>query len=190
MRIPTKADSIWQLRSLGIKTVIDVGVAQSTESLMQVFPDAHHILIESDAMWIDSYPKTYSGISHEVRKWTANDSTHRIDSIDCEGPILLKIDVDGSELTVLDGCTRILPNVAAVVVEATMDRLSSIAGMLDQQGFAFFDIVDLCYCGGQLHQCDLVLVNRSVEHLVIVPFDLAKYQDSSLTCHLTRRLSK
>ena len=146
---------------------------------MRVFPDAFHFLIESDPNWISTYSETYREIPYVALNWFADDSSHRIDSIRCEGPILLKIDVDGPELRVLDGCRGLLAKVAVVVIEATMDHVASISEYLDS-GFVLFDIVDLCYCGPQLHQCDLVFVNRAVEHLVKVPFDLEKYQDSSL----------
>ncbi len=181
MRFPTKQDSLQRLKPLGIKTVIDVGVERCTESLMIAFPGAKHILVESDGKWFDGYLETYKDISFEDYNWFANSTDRRIDSIDCDGPVLLKIDVDGPELDVLRGCIGLFPKVAAIVIEATTDKLPEILLLIERHGFRLFDIVDLCYCGPQLHQVDLVFVHSSVESKIRVDWDLALFQDSSLT---------
>lgn len=182
MRHASKKSVFKVLRKLGISVVIDVGAERCTESLIEAFPDAHHVLIESNPAWIPLYEDVYRGISFEAHNLTAS-SQNRVDQLKCVahgGPALLKIDIDGQELDCLHGCSGLFGRVSAVVVEATTDRLSGIVDFLEQHGFRLFDIVDLCYCGPQLHQVDLVFVHASVEHHVRVAWDINLFQDSSL----------
>lgn len=181
MRHATKKSVLQVLRKLGIATAIDVGVERCTQSLMDAFPDAKHVLVESDYRWFRDYPEVYSGLSFEDYNWFANSTSRRVDSIDCNGPVLIKVDVDGPEMDVLAGCTGLFPKVSAIIVEATMDKLFEILFFAERHGFKLFDVVDLCYCGPQLHQVDLVFVHSSVESKIRVDWDLALFQDSSLT---------
>ena len=175
MRHPTKRDSLCRLAPIDIVTVIDVGVAAQTESLIAAFPDALHLLIESDPRWIETYAKTYAGIRHVIHQMAA-DVTNRIDSLTFDSPALLKIDVDGGELAVLIGSIGILDRVAVLVIEATSASLFAIVQFAEAHGFRLFDIVELCYCGNQLHQCDLIFVAEAFCHLVFTPWSLESYQ--------------
>ena len=175
MRKPTKRDSLCRLAPIDIVTVIDVGVAAQTESLIAAFPDALHLLIESDPQWHDTYAQTYAGIRHVIHQMAA-DVTNRIDSLTFDAPALLKIDVDGGELLVLRGAAGILDRVAIIIVEATADSLSGIVQFAEVHRFRLFDIVELCYCGNQLHQCDLIFVAEAFCHLVFTPWSLESYQ--------------
>lgn len=182
MRHASKKSVFKVLRNLEIAVVIDIGTERCTESLMEAFPDAHHVLIESNPTWIPLYEDVYSEISFEAHHFTAS-SQNRVDELKfCVngGPVLLKIDVDGQELDCLHGCSGLFGRVSAVVVEATADRLSGIVAFLEQHDFRLFDIVDLCYCGPQLHQVDLVFVHASAEGHVRVAWDINLFQDSSL----------
>ena len=175
MRHPTKRDAFRRLSAISIATVIDVGVAAQTESLIAAFPDALHLLIESDPRWIETYAKTYAGIRHVIHQMAA-DVTNRIDSLTFDAPALLKIDVDGGELAVLIGSIGILDRVAVLVIEATSASLFAIVQFAEAHGFRLFDIVELCYCGNQLHQCDLIFVAEAFCHLVFTPWSLESYQ--------------
>ena len=175
MRKPTKRDSLCRLAPIDIVTVIDVGVAAQTESLIAAFPDALHLLIESDPRWIETYAKTYAGIRHVIHQMAA-DVTNRIDSLTFDAPALLKIDVDGGELLVLRGAAGILDRVAIIIVEATADSLSGIVQFAEVHRFRLFDIVELCYCGNQLHQCDVIFVAERFCPLVFTPWSLESYQ--------------
>ena len=175
MRHPTKRDAFRRLSAISIATVIDVGVAAQTESLIAAFPDALHLLIESDPRWIETYPDTYAGIDCVVHVMHASDVS-RIDAMRIDGPVLLKIDVDGGELLVLRGAAGILDRVAIIIVEATADWLSGIVQFAEVHRFRLFDIVELCYCGNQLHQCDLIFVAEAFCHLVFTPWSLESYQ--------------
>jgi len=175
MNTPTKRDAFRRLAAINIATVIDVGVAAKTESLIAAYPDALHLLIESDPQWHDTYAQTYAGIRHVIHQMAA-DETRRIDSLTFNAPALLKIDVDGGELAVLIGSIEILDRVAVIVIEATSDSLCGIVQFATAHGFRLFDVVELCYCGNQLHQCDLLFVAESFCHLVFTPWDIRSYR--------------
>ena len=175
MRHPTKRDAFRRLSAIDIATVIDVGVAAQTESLIAAFPNALHLLIESDPQWYDTYPDTYVGIRHVIHQMAAN-VTQRIDCLTFDAPAILKIDVDGEELAVLIGSIGILDRVAVLVIEVTSDSLCSIVQFAQAHGFRLFDIVELCYCGNQLHQCDVIFVAERFCPLVFTPWDIGLYQ--------------
>ena len=175
MRHPTKRDAFRRLSAIDIATVIDVGVAEQTESLIAAYPNALHLLIESDPQWHDTYAQTYAGIRHVIHQIAA-DETQRIDCLTFDGPALLKIDVDGGEMAVLIGSIGILDRVAVLVIEVTSDSLFAIVQFTKAHRFRLFDVVELCYCGNQLHQCDLIFVAESFRHLVFTPWSLESYQ--------------
>jgi hypothetical protein len=175
MNTPTKRDAFRRLSAIHLATVIDVGVAAQTESLISAYPDALHLLIEPDSKWHDTYAQTYAGIRHVIHQMAA-DGTNRIDCLTFDGPALLKIDVDGEEIAVLRGTAGVLDQVAVLVVEATADSICAIVQFATEHSFRLFDIVELCYCGNQLHQCDLIFVAESFCHLVFTPWDIRSYQ--------------
>jgi len=181
MRLASKKSVFKVLRNLEIAVVIDIGVERCTKSLIEAFPDAHHVLIESNPVWIPLYEEAYKGISFESHNLTAS-SQDRVDELKCRvcGPTLLKIDVDGQELDCLHGCSGLFERVSAVVIEATPDKICETIAFLEQSNFRLFDFVDLCYCGPQLHQVDLVFVRACEEPKVRVAWNINLFQDSSL----------
>ena len=78
------------------------------------------------------------------------------------GSYLLKIDVEGSDIpaSILQGGLETLEDTSVVVIEMTVDRFMQRAKLLDQAGFDIWDIVDLCYYGDCLWQCDVIFVSR------------------------------
>ena len=175
MNTPTKRDAFSRLSAIHLATVIDVGVAAQTDSLVSAYPNALHLLIESDPQWHDTYAQTYAGIRHVIHQIAA-DETQRIDSLTFDSPALLKIDVDGEEIAVLRGTAGVLDQVAVLVVEATADSICAIVQFATEHSFRLFDIVEICYCGNQLHQCDMIFVAESFCHLVFTPWDIRSYQ--------------
>ena len=175
MNTPTKRDAFSRLSAIHLATVIDVGVAAQTESLVAAYPNALHLLIEPDPQWHDTYAQTYAGIRYVPHVMLAN-TVNRIDALQFDGPALLKIDVDGGELAVLRGTAGVLDQVAVLVVEATADSLFGIVQFAQAHGFRLFDIVELCYCGNQLHQCDLIFVAERFCPLVFTPWDIRSYR--------------
>lgn len=96
------------------------------------------------------------------------------------GPYLLKIDVDGAEIDILEGAVKTLPLVNVVVIEANVRNFIERATFLQKQGFELFDIVDPCYYDDQLRQFDLVFANSQMISergldMYKKPFDMAKW---------------
>ena len=79
-----------------------------------------------------------------------------------EKPYLLKVDVDGPDLQVLQGADRTLQSCAAVVIEAPLMQISERSTYLTDRGFRLVDIVDLSYYRGSMWQVDLVLLSAAI----------------------------
>jgi len=79
------------------------------------------------------------------------------------GPFLIKIDIDGEELKVLQGAVNIFPETEYIIIEATLFKtIYSIMGFLEEYGFVVYDIVDLMYreFDNALWQVDLAFVKK------------------------------
>lgn len=74
------------------------------------------------------------------------------------GEILLKIDVDGHEISVLRGAPDTLKKAGVVTIEAPLVEVSKRLNFLEDSGFQLFDIVDLCYYKKSMWQVDLVFL--------------------------------
>ena len=89
------------------------------------------------------------------------------EDIHIEGPVLLKIDVDGIEIKVLQGSKSILRKDCVVVIEASIAdegaRFNGVVEFLSSYGFAVYDIVDPLYRQKDWHlwQVDLIFVKTS-----------------------------
>lgn len=81
---------------------------------------------------------------------------------DVPTPFLLKIDVDGHEIPILNGAEQTLEQASVVIIEATAGTFMERAAFLVERGFALFDIVDFAYYAGVLHQVDIVFVRKEI----------------------------
>lgn len=82
-------------------------------------------------------------------------------------PYLLKIDVDGHELPIMEGAVDVLENTSVVIVEAPLQKNDASAFFLRSQfllsrGFYLVDIVDMAYYNDVLWQVDLVFVKKHI----------------------------
>lgn len=82
-------------------------------------------------------------------------------------PFLLKIDVDGHEMSVLRGATETLENTSIVIIEAPLNRVAlphffERSAFLMNAGFHLMDIAELAYYDGVLWQVDLVFVRTDI----------------------------
>ena len=81
------------------------------------------------------------------------------------GPVLLKIDVDGGELSVLKGASWLLKEkVAYAVIEATLfDQIHQVIDFMSKHDFVLYDMLDAIYrpLDGALWQVDLAFVPRN-----------------------------
>lgn len=95
----------------------------------------------------------------------------RLDTIakqeNIEQGCLIKIDVDGHEMSVLRGAEKTLQLASVVVIEAPFDRVDmphffERSNFLMNIGFHLMDIVDLAYYDGILWQADVVFVKKEL----------------------------
>ncbi len=122
-----------------------------------------------------------------------------------DGQFLLKIDVDGAELDVLNGAPKTIAQSNVVIIEATRQTIFDRAEVLLNSDFELFDIVDICYYNKRLSQVDLVFVKKSVlkeideqDPVLNGSFDFSKwwplkqdrYQRASATRHANSDVSK
>ncbi|MEX2200630.1 MAG: FkbM family methyltransferase, partial [Dongiaceae bacterium] len=63
--------------------------------------------------------------------------------IGMKGPFLLKLDVQGGELSVLSGATQLLKETALLVVEINRPDLREVDRFIEKSGFDLFDITDI-----------------------------------------------
>jgi FkbM family methyltransferase len=81
-----------------------------------------------------------------------------------EPPYLIKVDVDGNEIDVLDGATQILSDTEYVIVEVTLfSHMYEVIDFMKSKGFVVYDIVDLSWRPSDhaLAQCDMAFVKET-----------------------------
>jgi FkbM family methyltransferase len=83
-----------------------------------------------------------------------------------EEPFLLKIDVDGKEMLVLEGATETFYKTACIIIEATVEHFNERYKIISENDFFLWDIVDLNYTYGALWQVDLVFINNRYKDIV------------------------
>lgn len=100
---------------------------------------------------------------------------------DLAEPFLLKVDVDGAELLVLEGARETLKRTSIVVIETGFANMLERAQAIAAAGFEVFDFVDISYYDGRFVQADMVFIRSDVvreNHLEVYRdgFDVAKWQ--------------
>lgn len=119
---------------------------------------------------------SHSNISDEESLNTRPITVRKLDSIIPEiqrettliEPFILKIDVDGVELQILEGSTETLAKTFCVIVETPLNVEVSHLNIFSERffflhnnGFVLWDIVDFCYYKENLTQVDLVFLSQS-----------------------------
>ncbi|CAN5332031.1 hypothetical protein BH10PSE2_BH10PSE2_07610 [soil metagenome] len=79
---------------------------------------------------------------------------------------LLKIDVDGHEMKVLEGGSRLVETVGCIIIEAPLATVPARLNFIVSLGLELWDIVDLSYWQQQLSQVDLVFLNRELREKI------------------------
>jgi FkbM family methyltransferase len=107
---------------------------------------------------------THSQLRKEPIGKSRNIRTARLDSVmkkyDSEKPYLLKIDVDGVELSILSGAEETLKECSIVILEAHPRNFLDRSGFMLKRDFVLLDVVDICYYDGILRQFDMVFANK------------------------------
>jgi hypothetical protein len=114
--------------------------------------------------------RQYSSIDTKMGDESREIEVKTVDSIyediHIKGPVLLKIDVDGIEVKVLQGAKSILRNDCVVVIEASVadesPRFNRVVEYLSSYGYEVYDIVDPLYRQSDWHlwQVDLIFVKN------------------------------
>lgn len=114
--------------------------------------------------------KQYSSIdvflSEDIRAIEVKTIDSICEDLQISGEVLLKIDVDGPEVKVLQGSKILLKKGCIIVIEASMadehPRFSKIVDYLSTFGYEVFDIVDPLYRQTDWHlwQVDLIFVKK------------------------------
>jgi FkbM family methyltransferase len=182
-------------------------VAEFAPYIAQHYAEVDHVLIEAACaeapgtltLRLASLDKSglvsHSSIDFERDTWTAGGEEWteerpipvvRVDDelkrLRIPGPYLLKIDVDGVELSVLAGCTDILSDVAVLVIEAQAINAPERIAAVVAQGFSLVDVVDITYYDGMMWQADFLFVSKALAKTDPFkpeqgePFDFHKYQ--------------
>lgn len=97
--------------------------------------------------------------------------TARLDSLvqDVAAPVLLKIDVEGFELEVIDGAPELLQKVEVAILETRLFDIfggtpifSEVCARMAAEGFEVYDVIDTIArpLDGALVMCDIVFVRR------------------------------
>lgn len=77
-------------------------------------------------------------------------------------PYLLKIDIDGQELSVLQGASHVLKTCSIVIIECQSSRLTQLISAVQAAGFDLFDLAEPCYYDKVFWQCDAVFVRKDL----------------------------
>ena len=201
LRRPTTKNCLEFILQCGIKidTVIDAGAQRGTKFLIDSFPSAHHHLFEPGTHFIEDLKSQYVDIPHTIYN-VALSNENKVDSIDLffqgENTIiesiefktldsisfsgkhrLVKLDVDGWELEVIEGAQNTIKSADIVIVEATVyeREFSKRINAVESLGFRLFEIVDIDYANGHMGQCDLVFVTDEVWHTISDASDKLNY---------------
>ena len=177
-RIPRIKDSLNFLKESGydITYALDIGVHSGTPWLQYSFPNAHYVLVEPNKNHNEQIHKNYANFSYELKNVALGKRKEKLanlnligeepyvsdivtlDSLDImpSGKSLFKLDVDGYEMDVLQGGIETFPMFDLLIIESKLDVLNDITGIVEDNSFRLWDIVNLDYEHGNLAQVDLI----------------------------------
>ena len=136
------------------------GAAAGTATL-----NVHNDLVGS-SLYLEHENSDVNGTPRQVRICTLDGLRSQLD---VKPPCLIKADVQGAELDVLEGARELLAETSCIVLEASFFQFfehgpiaNEVIRHMRQKDFALYDIVDLGYrpIDGALAYCDLVFVRQ------------------------------
>ncbi len=141
-------------------------LAAASQSPGRAVLNVHENQLDSSSLLKEAEGAAVDGVPREVPVVT-------IDQV-CEernlkGPYLIKVDVQGAELHVLEGATRTLRETEAIILEVSLlgmliggPQVFDIVSWMKKSGFAVYDILGLNYrpLDGALAQVDMVFVRE------------------------------
>lgn len=183
-RLPRIKDSLQFLKQSGydVKYVLDIGVHSGTPWLQRNLPDAHYVLIEPDTNHNDLIHENYKNYSYELvnvalgneinenvelslinegQSYEYESNIATLDSLEINpkaynGNSLIKIDVDGYELDILQGGVKTCREFDLLIVEAQTPYMGQLINRIQDMDFELWDVVNMDYAYGNLHQVDLI----------------------------------
>lgn len=154
------------LKSLGRTYDVEVVIGAASDTNGNISLNVHPHQLDGSSLLCEEMGEHTDGFRREV-------PCFRIDNLfeqkSLEGPVYLKIDVQGAELIVLNGCTDILPYIEAVVMEVSLFRFMKggavfheVIDYMKNIGFVAYDIIHGWYrpLDKALGQVDIVFVKE------------------------------
>lgn len=147
------------------------------------------LFLENEETSVDGAPRTVPAV--------------RIDDVvqehGLEGPYILKADVQGAELKVLEGARELVAEAALILLEVSFfdffkggARVEELVGLMSERGFALQDIANLTYrpLDGALAQADFAFLPRSNPLRSVSGYaskEQRRQQDEAAVAHLSER---
>lgn len=137
----------------------------------EIFP--HAVSSHSGSGQLQTYSVDGGGVTHSSLTSTddGSDSVSDVQTVRLDEflaarsdptPYLLKIDVDGYEVPIIESAAGARDDISCIIVEATIETLQERLIAVTALGFQLIDIIDSCYYHGVLSQVDLVFVSTAV----------------------------
>ena len=159
----TLIDSVLEAwsKTIQIESCVDIGGSGGTDWLARNFPHVTHHLIDV---------KPESGELHEYKRMGVDAKYYEVDaSKDIDGlglsamsNYLLKIDVDGPELSVIENSPQTVRNASMLICEATTWTISARLSFIESMGLKLVEIGGPCYYYNRLWQVELVFVREDL----------------------------
>ena len=146
----------WLRKHINFDTVIDVGSQESTPFLDTAFSDLHCYKFDKDPKYKAPVTVVELGVDCSLDSLLENEKFNSA---------FYKIDVDGSELDILEGSAHTLNRTSAVMIECILDdnRFYERCVWMNLNGWRLIDVIDPTYrAKGMLIQVDLIFVRPSV----------------------------
>ena len=142
--------------------VIAAATKEAGTVTFNVHPD-----FDGSSLYLESEDSDVNGVPRTVPAITLDDlgEEHNV-----HGPILIKIDVQGAELDVLDGAIQLLHAAEYIILEASLFKffvhgpeLYDAMVFMKERGFVLYDMLGYSYrlSDGAMSQVDLVFVREN-----------------------------
>ena len=150
----------WLKDRIEFDAIIDIGsgdvTGHDTYFITQVFPDLPRYNFDKDPRFGDHSTIIELGTDHKLDDILSNALFNNA---------FYKIDVDGPEIAILNGSTKILQNTSEIMIECGLDdgKFLNICNWMRDNGWALIDVIEPVYRKSMiLVQVDLVFVKPSI----------------------------